>query len=103
MIHTENINKFTTLNVHIGAPLSTKQLNSISEETFNELADRAFITEFHSDTWEELWFPILLNRKHMKFDEEITMEFCREFFGHTIFGIADGKSAKLGSSNRDNL
>lgn len=103
MIHTEFINKFTTLNKHIGAPLTTKQLNSISEEAMSELADRAFITEFHSDGWEEIWFPIILNKKHMKFDGEITIEFCREFFGHTKFGIANGQQAKLGTSVFDNL
>jgi hypothetical protein len=91
------------LNKHIGDAISTKQLSNLSEQRFFDLADRAFITVFHSDTWEQLWFPILLNKRHMKFDAEITMEFCREMFGHTSFGIASGKHARMGCSVRDNL
>ena len=92
-----------TLHKHIGYPLTTKQLRNFESVAFRNIKDRAFITIFHSDTYEELWYPILLNKRHMKWDKEITIEFCREQFGNTKFGIANGQQAKLGTSVFDNL
>ena len=92
-----------TLNKNLGKKLRSLQLSGLSSEAFSELSNKAFITFFHTDGWETEWFPLLLNGKHIKFDDDLTMEICREKFGHTAFGIADGIQASRGNAQRDNL
>jgi len=99
------------LNANLGQSFTTKQLATLSNEAFGTLANKTFITfcrnterdGLHHETWEKVWFPVLLNNKHIKFDDDLSMEICREKFGHTSFGIADGIQASRGNSQRDNL
>lgn len=92
-----------TLNKNLGRSITSKQLSGLSSEAFSELSNKAFITFFHADGWESEWFAILLNGRKTKFDDDLTMEICREKFGHTAFGIADGIQASRGNAQRDNL
>ena len=92
-----------TLNKNLGTSITPNELSALSSEAFSELSTKAFITFFNTVGWETEWFPLLLNGKHIKFDEDLTMEICREKFGHTAFGIADGIQASRGNAQRDNL
>jgi len=91
------------LNKNLGLPITTTQLKNSSFTAFNKLADRTFITFFHDTGWQSVWFPVMLNNKNMKFDSELSMEICREKFGHTSFGISNGEQASLGNACIDNL
>ena len=95
----------TNLNKNLGQPiLSTdKRLTDIFLNPDEFLGGKAFITFFHDDGWNKTWFPILMNGRHLKFDDHFIMEICREKFGHTKFGIADGKSASMENDLRNNL
>ena len=90
---------------HIGGrKITTNELQCLSTEGFDAIEDRAFITLHTFDNgFQNIWFELRLNDKRMKFDDEITMEFCREHFGHLSFGISDGEQATRNHSMRDNL
>lgn len=93
-----------TLSKHIGANYTTNDLQYFETERFDKIADRAYITIFDiNGCFENVWFELKLNDKHMKFDDEITMEFCREHFGHLRFGISNGEQATRNHAMRDNL
>ena len=86
------------LNANIGEAFTQNEIQA----TLKHTEDRAFIT-FLMGCWEVEWFPLIINGKHMKFDDEITMEFCRQHFGHTRFGISNGEQASIGNTMRDNF
>tara|TARA_R110000851_G_scaffold261058_1_gene413532 strand:- start:149 stop:439 length:291 start_codon:yes stop_codon:yes gene_type:complete len=65
--------------------------------------DRCFITFFHTDGWTREWFPLIMNGRHLEFDEHFCMEIAREKFGHTKFGISDGQQASIENDCRNNL
>jgi hypothetical protein len=91
------------LNKNLGNVITNLQLSNLSKKAFSELSNKAFITFFHDDGFEAKWFPVLLNGKHIKFDDDLTMEICREKFGHTAFGISNGVQASRRNAQRDNL
>tara|TARA_R110000782_G_scaffold266360_2_gene360741 strand:- start:857 stop:1168 length:312 start_codon:yes stop_codon:yes gene_type:complete len=82
-----------------------KNLGESSSYNFIEKSDhdRCFLTFFHSDGWTKEWFPLLMNGRHLRFDEHFCMEIAREKFGHTKFGISDGQQASIGNDCRNNL
>ena len=93
-----------TFNKNLGRSFTTEQLASMTNTTFGEFANKTFITFFHEDDhWEKVWFQVLLNDRQIKFDDDLSMEICREKFGHTAFGIADGIQASRGNEVRNNL
>lgn len=90
---------------NIGATFTASELSEIRRTRgteWDKRKDRAFITLL-GDDFENKWFVLLLNDRHMKFDAEFTMEFCRENFGHLHFGISSGEHALMGCAVRDNL
>lgn len=94
-----------TFSKNIGATFTSSELSEIRRTRgteWDKRKDRAFITLL-GDDFENKWFVLLLNDRHMKFDGEFTMEFCRENFGHLHFGIASGEHALMMCSVRDNL
>ena len=90
-------------NKNLGQAITSRQLSSLSKEAFEKLANKTFITFFHDSGWEQTWFPVLLNDRQIRFCSDLSMEICREKFGHTTFGIADGVCASRESALRDNL
>jgi len=96
----------TSISKNIGQEFSSNQLDYLLKSGYlpnrKQVTGKSFITFFHAE-WENQWFEILINGKHVKFDDEIIMEFCRENFGHVSFGISDGEQAALGNAMRDNL
>ena len=107
MKNSDNIN-CTLFQIHpnLGEAIVSQKLRSISRLAPNGWKQRegmAFISFFHNDGWEKTWFPILMNGRHLKFDDHFIMEICREKFGHTKFGISDGQQASLQNAMRDNL
>jgi hypothetical protein len=80
---------------------SIQSTNEILTHSTNE--GKAFITFFHDEGWNKTWFPIMMNGRHLKFDDHFIMEICREKFGHTKFGISSGLQASRGNDLRNNL
>ena len=65
--------------------------------------EMAWVTFLH-DGWETKWHAIKDDAgKHLKFDSEGTMGFCRTHFGNVGFGIACTSQMVLGNAQRDNL
>jgi hypothetical protein len=64
--------------------------------------DKCFIT-FMDSGWRTHWFPLLMNGRHLKFDDHFCMEIAREKFGHTSFGISCGQQSRMENDSRNNL
>ena len=65
--------------------------------------EMAWVTFMH-DGWETKWHAITDDAgKHLKFDSEATMGFCRAHFGNVSFGIAPTSQMLMKNAVRDNL
>jgi hypothetical protein len=65
--------------------------------------EMAWITFMH-DGWETKWHAITdAAGKHLEFDSEAIMDFCRAHFGNVTFGIAPTSQMLMENAVRDNL
>ena len=62
----------------------------------------AWIT-FMDNNWEKIWFPLVLNGKHLRWNSHFCMEIARDKFGEHCFGISCTEQMLFQNAQRDNL
>ena len=64
--------------------------------------EMAWVT-FLDKNWQNVWHPIMMNGKQLKFDSDIIMEIARERWPNKIFGIAPTSQMLVRNAVRDNI
>tara|TARA_R100001015_G_C4594700_1_gene149962 strand:+ start:733 stop:987 length:255 start_codon:yes stop_codon:yes gene_type:complete len=83
-----------------------KTLQHINTATkFTNKTEMAWITFNRDNEWEQVWFKVEMNGKHLKWDSEFIMEIARERWGDAkfSFGIASTSQMLLNNACRDNF